>query len=265
MTFLDSNIMVLGSTGMLGTTVFKYLNSQGWSVFTNKYHWPSREFKEEIKMFDGVIINCIGGIPQKGTKDYTINYDLPVYLIETGKRIVQPCTDCVYSGNLEFKKKYNGYSNFDATDDYGLSKRKFAEYALKKPKNCKIIRCSIIGYDKDNVSLMSWLIHRSNSNNDCNGYTNHYWNGITTLEWAKILEHVLNNWDQQSNVLIPGINPVNKYDLLGIIAKVHKLKIKINPIEKDYESNKCLDYNIKCQDIEKQLLDMINFEKENME
>ena len=263
MTFTDNKIMVLGTSGMLGSMVYRYLKSKNYSITSNKYRWPSDNFKQEVKNFSGVIVNCIGSIPQAGLDNYQINYELPVFLLGTTNKLVQPCTDCVYDGNLPPGYQYTGVNNFNANDEYGYSKRKFAEYTSDVKSNCKIIRCSIIGYDKKNVSLMSWLINKSEKDKVCEGYTNHFWNGVTTLTWAKTLEKALKDWNNTSEIIIPGIDPMNKYELLCTIVKTHKLNIDVAPVRKKHTSNKCLKPNIHCPNIEQQLLDMITFKELN--
>ena len=56
---------------------------------------------------------------------------------------------------------------------------------------CKptIIRISIIGEEVNNKrSLLEWV--KSNSGKEINGYENHYWNGVTCLQLAKIVNEI---------------------------------------------------------------------------
>jgi dTDP-4-dehydrorhamnose reductase len=56
-----------------------------------------------------------------------------------------------------------------------------------------MIRVSIIGHElSSNYSLLDWFL---NSDGTVNGYDDHYWNGVTTLAWAKICSSIMNNWD----------------------------------------------------------------------
>ena len=257
MTSIDNSIMVLGANGMLGSMVFHYLSTkENFNVSTNKHRWPSYAFMEEVKNFSGIIVNCIGSIPQAGSNNYEINYELPAFLLSTKNKLVQPCTDCVYDGNLPKGYFYTGINNFNAVDKYGLSKRRFAEQAESYAENLKIIRCSIIGYDKNNVSLMSWLIEKAKTNEPCDGYTNHLWNGVTTLTWAKVLVELITNWNESSLVTIPGTEPMNKYELLCTINDTHELGVSITPVKNKYRTNKCLSANIKCDPIRDQLCEM---------
>jgi hypothetical protein len=96
-------ILILGHTGMLGHMVHKYLTSKSLNVETTNQRWPSQEFKEFIKEYDGdFIINCIGAIHQK-TKNFDVNWELPIFLDFYCKcKIINPGTDCeMYNDDYE--------------------------------------------------------------------------------------------------------------------------------------------------------------------
>jgi dTDP-4-dehydrorhamnose reductase len=53
------------------------------------------------------------------------------------------------------------------------------------------LRCSIIGPEtKGFVSLLDWF-RRQPRGAQLNGFSNHYWNGITTLQFARICQGVI--------------------------------------------------------------------------
>ena len=83
-------ILVLGANGMLGHMVKKYLEYD-FIVNTVEHKWPSEEFKQAISNSDDdILINCIGAIPQK-TKEFKINYELPIWLENNfGSNIIHP-------------------------------------------------------------------------------------------------------------------------------------------------------------------------------
>ena len=91
---------------MLGNAVHKYF-SQFHEVDIIEHRWPSNEFIQYIKTYNGdFIVNCIGSIPQK-TNDFGINSILPIYLdLNTNCKIIHPSTDCEIDNTL-----------------YGISKR----------------------------------------------------------------------------------------------------------------------------------------------
>lgn len=236
-----AKIIILGSNGMLGHMVKKYLE-QYHEIETINHRWPSKEFKTAILDSNAdVLINCVGAIPQR-TKDFTINWELPIWLDKwfNGK-IVHPGTDCEIDD-----------------DEYGLSKARATNWILNYGEKTKIIKTSIIGPElKGNASLMDWFLSQKG---EVFGYTKAIWNGITTLEWAKQCLSLIDNWDQYSLLNIPYSNPVSKFELLNIIKECYgKTDVKILP--KELGKNKTLKGTIKTSDIKNQITELVNFGK----
>ena len=72
-------VLILGHRGMLGHMVKMYLE-QFYTIETISDRWGTEEFKAAIQESDAdYLINCIGAIPQR-TKDFTINWELPIWL-----------------------------------------------------------------------------------------------------------------------------------------------------------------------------------------
>jgi dTDP-4-dehydrorhamnose reductase len=177
----------------------------------------------EKENFD-YVVNAIGIIKQRiingddrsAEAAFKVNSDLPRELArisaETSVRIIQIGTDCVYSG---LKGNYSEASEFDAKDVYGLSKISGEE----ESKTLMTIRCSIIGHElNSNFSLMDWFLTQKNSA-VVNGYTNHYWNGVTTLAFARVVHGVIskNTYSPQMIHLLPR-DQISKIDLLKLLA-----------------------------------------------
>ena len=145
-------------------------------------------------------------------------------------KLIHPTTDCVYTGE---KGNYNENDPYDVGDVYGMSK------ALGEPKNCTVIRTSIIGEEiGQSRSLIEWI--KSNKGGEINGFDDHIWNGVTCLQFAKICQEMINK-----NIFWEGIkhvhsNSVNKYELLNIVNDVYELGIKINKVK----SAKSIDRSI---------------------
>ena len=235
-------ILILGHTGMLGHMVHKYLTSKLLTVETAQHRWPSQEFKEFIKDYDGdFIINCIGAIHQK-TKNFDINWELPIFLDFYSKcKIIHPGTDCEIDN-----------------DNYGTSKRIARDFIVNTSKNTKSIKTSIIGPElKGNASLMEWFL----SNNDestVNGYSEYYWNGNTTLTWSEFAYNVIKNWDDVKKETILTSECISKKEILDSINIVFNRKINI--VEKNEISvNKCLDGGIITPHIKEQLFKLKDF------
>jgi len=217
-------VLILGSTGMLGSMVLDYLSTKNLNIDA-----PLRKDLDEVKYnkYD-YIINCIGIIKQKLTdpeEAIRINSLFPYELSRKAPKakIIQIATDCVFSGN---RGSYLEADPHDATDIYGKTK----SLGEVNAKNFYNIRTSIIGFDKKKVSLLSWFL----SKKKVKGYVNHYWNGITTLHFAKLCYAII-----KKNIKIPNLihfipaNEVSKHELLHIIAKKFKKRIKIEKVIND--------------------------------
>jgi len=235
-------ILILGHTGMLGHMVHKYLTSKSLTVETTSNRWPSQEFKEFVKDFDGdFIINCIGAIHQK-TNNFDINWELPIFLDFYSKcKIIHPGTDCEMDD-----------------DNYGTSKRIARDFIINTSKNTKSIKTSIIGPElKGNASLMEWFL----SNNDestVSGYSKYYWNGNTTLTWSEFAYNVIKNWDDVKKETILTSECISKKEILDSINIVFNRKINI--VEKNKISvNKCLDSDKITPHIKEQLFKLKDF------
>jgi dTDP-4-dehydrorhamnose reductase len=235
-------ILILGHTGMLGHMVHKYLTSKLLNVETTQHRWPSQEFKEYIKDYDGdFIINCIGAIHQK-TNNFDVNWELPIFLDFYSKcKIIHPGTDCEMDD-----------------DNYGTSKRIARDFIVNTSKNTKSIKTSIIGPElKGNASLMEWFL----SNNDestVSGYSKYYWNGNTTLTWSEFAYNVIKNWDDVKKETILTSECISKKEILDSINIVFNRKINI--VEKNEISvNKCLDSDKITPHIKEQLFKLKDF------
>uniref|UniRef100_UPI004048A48B NAD-dependent epimerase/dehydratase family protein n=1 Tax=Roseivirga sp. TaxID=1964215 RepID=UPI004048A48B len=259
------SVLVLGHRGLLGTTVSNFFDSVGFEVIETDHRWPSIEFKEFVGGFKGdYIINCIGGIPQKGYDDngfYDLNFELPKWLgdISTECRIIFPTTDCEFSGNLTAGDYYSKADKPDASDAYGLSKIKLTNYLLEVQKaNHKIVRTSIIGLEsKGSFSLMSWFM---NATGEVNGFEDHYWNGLTTLEWSKMALKLMFNWEQTPHLLQLGTEGMSKFELLNLIKEVFELDIEVNPVARGLH-NKNLASDFPVKDIRQQLIEYKKYYK----
>ena len=228
-------VLILGSKGMLGHMVHKYLKSLDVKVETYEGRWP--EDKSQILEFNGdYIINCIGAIPQRRNV-FNINYELPIWLdSNTSCKIIHPGTDC-------------------DDDDYGNSKKKATNFILTQGKNTKIIKTSILGPElQGGASLLEWFLSQEE---EINGYTKAIWNGNTTLEWAKHCYEIILEWGKFETETVLQGETISKYDLLKTISEVYNKQIKINPIEKGVDRRLLGD--IKTPSIKTQLIELKQF------
>lgn len=256
------NIILLGHKGMLGHIVKKYFEQQGIKVKTTEYKWPSKEFRYFVETSsEEFLINCIGQIPQKNKdidKLFLNNYALPIYLSNVfNNKIVHPTTDCEFKGVEDESFLYSKNKLPDAEDDYGRSKS-LATLSIAKNPKVVIIRTSIIGPElSSKKSLWEWFI---NSDLEVNGFTNHIWNGLTTLQWAKICYKIFTNEINESFIQV-GCAPISKFKILEILNKELGLNKKINPF-KTISINKALESDIKdIPEIKDQIKEFILWQK----
>ena len=92
--------------------------------------------------------------------------------------------------------------------------------------------------------LLNWVLNESGE--VLTGYTNAKWNGITTLELAKVIDHAINMDDVYPNRYQGIFHPVNetvtKYKLLCLINEVYGL----NKTIEQGEAPKTVDKTLQC-------------------
>lgn len=245
-------VVILGSTGMLGSMILAVFakNRELKIIATYRDHKIGKLLKDQFPMVDfrridvekpnlnnlvdiinGAkwIVNAIGITKPYIRDDNTIevqkaiyvNSFFPHYLAaaakKTGSKIIQIATDCVFSGQ---KGEYVETDNHDALDVYGKTKSLGEVFG----ENIYHLRCSIIGAElKGHNSLMGWFL-RQPKNSKVNGFTNHKWNGVTTLHFARICLGIIikgtNNLPHIQHI-IP-VDTVSKAQLLKYLSKEYK-------------------------------------------
>ena len=268
-----SKIIILGATGMLGSQVFKVLNSNKNHevIYTTRDKINKKEgiffdatsYDYSISKFENVdyIINCIGVTKPFIDKNYVdslfVNSIFPHKIAQfcnfNNIKLIHITTDCVFSGR---EGKYTEKSLHDCTDFYGKSK------SLGESINCMNIRTSIIGLELTNfVHLLSWAI--SQKGKTINGFENHLWNGVTTNNLSIILEKIIEeNLYEKKTFHIHSPEDINKYELLKLINKKFSLNLNINKIQatdlvnRTLRSNFDLSSNISNSSIEDQINDI---------
>src|ERR1700722_1108772 len=187
-------IAILGSTGMLGSTVLQYLRQQGdYDILaSNRYQCDAEIITVELLtvLLRGCdyAINCIGIIkssigehPHSAFRAIKVNSVFPYQLAQAanlaGCRVLQIATDCVFSGRAS---GYDELSAHDPEDVYGKTK----SLGEVRSPYVRHLRCSIIGPNGPK-SLLDWFLSQPQGARVA-GFTNHFWNGITTLAFARI-------------------------------------------------------------------------------
>jgi dTDP-4-dehydrorhamnose reductase len=182
-----------------------------------------------------------------------VNTQLPVHLkanLGPRQKLIHASTDGVFSGR---KGNYSVEDPPDAEDDYGLSKS-LAEI-VAEPGKTYVIRCSIIGPDPlKERGLLAWFLKQTT---EVEGFTNQFWNGITTLEWAKIcLELINSDFPASTALLQPASNALSKFELLKMIAAVYSLSTKIVAKPGREPFNRTLIPNLPRRSLKEQLKEL---------
>ena len=219
----------------LGSLTQKYPEA-AFSLLDAEVATPA-SIEEVIKNADWVI-NAIGVIkpyihddnPVESQRAIKVNSLFPYALAKAAEknqtRVIQIATDCVYSGD---KGSYTESDPFDALDVYGKTKNLGEVYS----DTMYHVRCSIIGPEtKAHLSLMDWFLGQPKAA-ELNGYTNHQWNGVTTLQFARICQGIISADISIEHMqhIIPG-NLITKANLLKAFAKeFDRSDITINSVE----------------------------------
>jgi len=245
------HVLILGTTGMLGYSLFSNLREfSGFEVFGTVRNIKDKEaFFENVMsslVFDvdvtdigqieraikatkpDVVINCIGLIKQHSiAKQHAnaieINSLLPHQIArlcdQNAAKLIHFSTDCVFSGK---DGNYTEQSLPDALDVYGKSKcLGEVDYAPHLT-----LRTSIIGHELDSaVSLVDWFLSQSA---EVNGFSKAIFSGLPTSYIAKLLAKNILSKPNLTGLYHLSVDPIDKYTLLKLIAEVYDKQIIIN-------------------------------------
>ena len=207
----------------------------------------------------GMVINCAGITKPHALENpeltFFINGAFPHILSEIYKQqLIQIATDCVFDGTNA--APYAEDASKLPADLYGLSK------SLGEPfEKSLVLRTSIIGEELHGHSLLiSWLRKQQG---EVSGFTNHFWNGITTRQFAKICDEIISKRNSYSQHGLFHIfsNDITKYDLLCLLKEKYNLSINIKKVhtekaDRRLRSNYSLCTDLGIPPIEKMLMDM---------
>lgn len=224
------SVFVLGAGGMLGTAVLQQLRTAGHRV--RAIDRPQFDvLSDPVTSLDladtDFCINAVGLINRHAQAEpadfYQLNSLWPRLLADhcqaKSVRLIHISTDCVYDGR---RGQYTEDDAPTATDLYGRSK------ALGEPRNCMVLRTSIIGPERNNhYSLLNWFLAQSR----CQGYRNHLWNGVTTIQLSRVIDRIMRN-DLHAHCLRHVFSDdVTKLELLQLMREAYALEVEITPAD----------------------------------
>lgn len=231
-------VFVLGHRGMLGHVAARWFAERGHEVRTTdaRYTAAARDpLVEAVRESDARwVVNCLGRIKQKSADPaelYRSNTLLPLQLasrLRPDQHLVHASSDCVFSGT---RGGYRADEPGDADDVYGVSK--LLGEAVGHAPNATVVRVSIIGPELgDGRGLMGWFLTQP-ADRPVNGFTDHRWNGITTLEWARLVDGLLERLARGTRppaLFQPGTDAISKYELLVQLRDVFATGHEIRPV-----------------------------------
>jgi len=273
-------VLILGATGMLGNAVAKHFQKKDVDlyfsyrnphvIFDTKSDKPISYYPEAFPFetkapfielpYADYVINCIGVIKpfieKNPIESIEVNSIFPRalanYCEKNKMKLIQITTDCVFSGK---DGPYTEDSPHDALDDYGKTK------SLGEPKNCMVLRTSIIGEEiHKGASLISWV--NTLEGQEANGFTNHWWNGMTTEQYAKVCSTIIEKDLFENGTFHLFSNRINKHDLVKKIAERFDIDVKLNKyeapvvVDRTLASNKSLINKLNIPSIEEQIESM---------
>jgi len=247
------NILVLGASGMVGSAIFRTLsqNDEYRTLGTVRSRVVARFFEPRLrdrlitnvdildtasvaKVFNesrpDVVINCIGVTKHRGAEGDRVatihlNSLLPHLLADLceslGARFIHISTDCVFSG---LTGKYKEKDPPDARDLYGRSK--LLGEVVSSP-DAITIRTSFIGHElASRYSLLEWFLSQKEA---CKGFTKAFFSGFPAVTFARLLRDFVIPKQNLKGLYHVASEPINKYTLLRIVARVYKKCIHIEP------------------------------------
>ncbi len=258
-------VLVLGASGLIGSAMYKTLyadkNIEAYGGLRNlriQKHFSSplqdnlvdcgdllleKSISSLLKKVNPeVVINCVGLTKHKKNADdpsvaMPINAFMPhefaLACNDRNIRLIHISSDCVFSGS---KGGYVEGDAPDAIDIYGRSKA-MGEVI---DGNALTLRTSTIGHELGTShGLLEWFLSQ---NRECFGFSKAIFSGLPSVVFAEIIkDFVLPNLSLKGLYHVSA-EPINKYDLLKLIAKIYGKKIEIKE-----DRQLILDRSLSCE------------------
>lgn len=261
-----AKVLILGGSGMIGTGLAQSLQAAGVAVEVTSRSGDSIDRIPEVAVhqFEALadslaevladlksgdyVINCIGMVKSLINDDDRQSRDRAIFLNATFPsqlaavaevlqlKVIQMATDCVFSGQTG---AYSESSAHDALDVYGKTKS-LGEVPSPAVMN---LRVSVIG--KGSQGLYHWVASQP-QDATISGYLDHQWNGITSVEYGRIIAGIVRDGLFESGVhhIVP-TGSVNKNELVQMIADTAgRSDLRITPTS----SGKAVDRTLATED-----------------
>lgn len=241
---------MLGASGLIGSAIYKKLhavnsfevygglrdpNSRNLFSITLQnnlvnYGDLSRGLSSPFvldKIKPSVVINCAGLTKHKKEADnpeiaMPINVSMPHQFASAcdsrGIRFIHISSDCVFSG---LKGGYVESDSPDALDLYGRSKA----MGEVMSGNALTLRTSTIGHELcTRYGLLDWFLSQDE---ECLGFSKAVFSGLPSIVFAEVIKDIVLPNPDLKGLYHVSADPINKYELLKLIANVYGKKIEI--------------------------------------
>ena len=237
-------IFIFGSRGMAGHMIKEYfmketdydivISSREESSDKNHYKIDILNDEKVLAALDDakpdIIINCTGILNDEAERNQELAlkvngvfpHRLAKWANENHKKVIQISTDCVFKGD---RGNYAETDKPDGATSYAISKR---VGELMSDRHITI-RTSIIGPEikRNGIGLFQWFM---NQKGKIHGYQKVKWNGITTLQLAKVIDAMIKN-DCSGLYHITAPHPITKHHLLKMLQSIfQKNDVIITPV-----------------------------------
>lgn len=244
------NILILGATGLLGNTLFRFLSqSDNLQIFGTTRIPNSKEYftqpladrllavnnlehtKEIAQLLDqvrpDVVINCIS---YRRSSKQDLMHLLSMLSVfprrlkdicgNRGIRVIHFSSDGVYSGAHGMCTE-NEIP--DAEDYYGIAKY----LGELDGFNVLTIRTSMLGHELASKNgLLDWFLSQTDA---CNCYTKAIFSGLPAVEIARIVRDFILTNESLNGIYHLAAEPISKFELLALVRQQYGKKIKMIP------------------------------------
>jgi dTDP-4-dehydrorhamnose reductase len=240
---MNTKVAVLGNTGMLGHVVQSVLSRQqtlsvrgfgreSIDLYPRTLNQMGTLLSKTLGFDTEWIINCMGAT--KPYFDKCSDLSIPIYanglfphqlaqwaeLMPGNTKVIHITTDCVYDGATGSYDEEDAHS---PSDYYGKSK------SMGEPNNCMVLRTSIIGPESEGSAkhFLSWVKSLHFKEEESRGFTNHYWNGLTTLELAYGIADIVCGELYEAELFHLFSTDISKYEMVRTIGNIYNLSINL--------------------------------------
>jgi dTDP-4-dehydrorhamnose reductase len=233
-------ILILGSSGMLGSYLFKNFKDMGHDVYgvsrsiNNsipqdyffKIDFTKASYKNDlthIKIDPDFIINVSGLTSLKSCSDDPdlanfLNARINEDIIDTfsSSRLIYLSTDSVFDGS---KGNYLETDKKSPINNYAKSKSLGEDLVLDKHPDSIVLRTNIYGRRLSGIgpSLVDWALEMFKNDTNINGYSDYFFNPLHLGQVAQALNILMLNTTNERLFHIGCDEQISKFDFLEIL------------------------------------------------